>query len=1053
MSTQPFTGAVYIQGNRWTGKIVTVGSEKDYPTLDASIAANPNNCVHLIYENQGEVTNNIYGEHYFVGVGSNITIHSNGLFGPDNHATKVFWENLIISTPGGQAININGNTELRLHNVKLIGDCVTFTVAWDNSTDFVVFTNVTFERRDWTLANFIEGVTIDRSKITIEKCYIDDSWTEYGAFTGSFATYDVVATPTSGYGYGEGTPGVLISVLESSPEIVYTDKDGLNPTSEPTSSSKYIVYKFKQDGSFYMPYNGTIDYLVVGGGGGGGFGSGGGGGAGGYKTGSIFGSVGLYPVVVGKGGTGGLNYLYQPSTSPNMEHGEDGGDSSFDTHVTVKGGGGGGTYRNIEGMIQDGNLGGSGGGGAVGVYTGSLGGSGTEGQGCAGAPGHYRYGGAEYEAGGGGGAGEAGQEGKWIPNVGSGGGAGGAGILNTIAGGEDDYYAGGGGGAGYAFGGAGGSGIGGAGGYNSNKQGGDGAPNTGSGGGGGLQKKGGDGGSGIVVIRYVYNLDPINRPTIRTDEATSIESTSFAAHGELLDDGGGTIDALGFVYNYIKTGIPTIDDCDGFVAVEEKQSGEIEYPFAGMNVDTEYSIVAYAKNEAGISYGGVVRVLTLAPIIVTSDPCTSTVTSITAHATISPATYEITFVGVRYCIDNGDYNWQYSEQYGDFLGTPNFSRTFNAQANQSYKIQPYVKYKGNIYYGEIVDASTIVITEVKVSPSISEIRVGKTIQLTVIATYSDGTEQDITSSCGFSSQDLVTFEPVHGEETVFIIGPSTGNTIASVSSGGLVTGIAAGIAKIYVYIFNYKETVNLTVVQPDDGEVDTGGVWDGELPPDYTLANLAGIAIMIDVAMYRGSSQQAYLIGEFDDSPPTFSELDSLKASWSSSNPEVATIDEGGLIIGISPGVTFIKCSYTVFDSPDITYNTMVMLRVEEREDLIIEGQKYQYIPLSPIPNQSFRIVLAVRPKKEIEANIFLCWNAETQCWYMTISDPIRQEYYVDSVPLFVGQGSMINILKIYSYLDIGSCYILDISNKGTGKPNANDLGIDFVMLWGYTEL
>jgi hypothetical protein len=56
-------------------------------------------------------------------------------------------------------------------------------------------------------------------------------------------------------------------------------------------------------------------------------------------------------------------------------------------------------------------------------------------------------------------------------------------------------------------------------------------------------------------------------------------------------------------------------------------------------------------------------------------------------------------------------------------------------------------------------------------------------------------------------------------------------------------------------------------------------------------------------------------------------------------------------------------------------------------------------------------------------------------------------------VPLFVGQGSMINILKIYSYLDIGSCYILDISNKGTGKPNANDLGIDFVMLWGYTEL
>ena len=64
----------------------------------------------------------------------------------------------------------------------------------------------------------------------------------------------------------------------------------------------------------------------------------------------------------------------------------------------------------------------------------------------------------------------------------------------------------------------------------------------------------------------------------------------------------------------------------------------------------------------------------------------------------------------------------------------------------------------------------------------------------------------------------------------------------------------------------------------------------------------------------------------------------------------------------------------------------------------------------------------------------------------------LRRTYYVDDIPLLAGEQSMKNILRLYSYLDIGSCYIIDISGKGTGKPDLYNLGIDFVMLWGYTE-
>lgn len=240
-----------------------------------------------------------------------------------------------------------------------------------------------------------------------------------------------------------------------------------------TTSGGYTIHTFTGSGTFTVTSPiASMDVVVVGGGGGGGHQHAGGGGAGGVITlTGVAPGVQAYSIVVGNGGAGCTWYPYT---------GQNGGNSSAFGYTAV--GGGAGT-----GGDQYGNDGGSG--GADGYPSGGMrGGFGTSGQGNLG---NRTFTGSAFNGGGGGGAGSAGS------------GMTGGLPLTTWAG----TFAGGGGGG---FGGGSGGGAGaGNGGYQA-AAGGNAAANTGSGGGGGgnMDAFGGNGGSGIVVIRYVYNAPP-----------------------------------------------------------------------------------------------------------------------------------------------------------------------------------------------------------------------------------------------------------------------------------------------------------------------------------------------------------------------------------------------------------------------------------------------------------------------------------------------------------------------------------------------------------------
>jgi hypothetical protein len=241
-----------------------------------------------------------------------------------------------------------------------------------------------------------------------------------------------------------------------------------------------------------------------GGGGGGGYG-GGGGGAGGviHKTNYPVTPGTTYTIVVGKGGSGGVEGAIP---------GSNGDDSVFSGKADLRAYGGGKGLTKGSGFLS--SSGGSGGGmtgGAVadtGVSVGSsavidpqqgfVGGQGFQvmiplpsGPGYSGAP----------AGGGGGGAGGPGYN-AMGPSAGQGecpsnGGVGGPGVSHTITGAAVIYAAGGGGGG--CRGGAAGTGGSGAG---ASGGGGAGRIDSGDGGGGSYYGRAGDGGPGIVIIRY-----------------------------------------------------------------------------------------------------------------------------------------------------------------------------------------------------------------------------------------------------------------------------------------------------------------------------------------------------------------------------------------------------------------------------------------------------------------------------------------------------------------------------------------------------------------------
>ena len=110
-----------------------------------------------------------------------------------------------------------------------------------------------------------------------------------------------------------------------------------------------------------------------------------------------------------------------------------------------------------------------------------------------------------------------------------------------------------------------------------------------------------------------YNVS-ISAPTVTTQSATDIATTSITGNGNITDTGGENCTRRGFCYKAGTSGDPTTSDS---VAYDDGSfgTGAFTKSITGLTAGTSYRVRAYAVNSAGTSYGTTVDVKTLSAFI------------------------------------------------------------------------------------------------------------------------------------------------------------------------------------------------------------------------------------------------------------------------------------------------------------------------------------------------------------------------------------------------------------------------------------------------------
>ncbi len=153
---------------------------------------------------------------------------------------------------------------------------------------------------------------------------------------------------------------------------------------------------------------------------------------------------------------------------------------------------------------------------------------------------------------------------------------------------------------------------------------------------------------------------------------------------------------------------------------------------------------------------------------------------------------------------------------------------------------------------------------IQVTPANPNLTVGQTQQFTATGTYSDGSTKSLTSSANWLSSNT---------------------SVATISTSGLATAVAAGTSTITATFGTVSGTTTLTV-------------------PTATLVSIAVTPPTASVAPPNGT-QQFTATGTYSDN--STKDL-TATATWSTSNAAVATVT-GGLATGLAPGTATITAA------------------------------------------------------------------------------------------------------------------------------------------------
>jgi hypothetical protein len=239
----------------------------------------------------------------------------------------------------------------------------------------------------------------------------------------------------------------------------------------------------------------------------------------------------------------------------------------------------------------------------------------------------------------------------------------------------------------------------------------------------------------------------------------------------------------------------------------------------------------------------------------------------------------------------------------------NYSNVINVIANQTV----------NLSLNLTPATSPVFLIRISVSPSNMNLIIGesKTID-SITAYYSDASTTDISlANC--------TYEPYHTYD----------QTCTSVNSSGLITGISTGTALILVtYTEGMISKTDTIIVNVTTAPITPGILSYIEVLPSTMNLSVGESQTFDSVTAYYTNSSSA--------------NVSLTSCNYSSSNPDCATVSNGGTITAVSDGFTTITISYTEggvtkTTSAEITVGTVTQNEVVYRALCVGVGDYINY--------------------------------------------------------------------------------------------------------------
>lgn len=323
-----------------------------------------------------------------------------------------------------------------------------------------------------------------------------------------------------------------------------------------------------------------------------------------------------------------------------------------------------------------------------------------------------------------------------------------------------------------------------------------------------------------------------------------------------------------------------------------------------------------------------------------------------------------------------------------------------------------------------VDQVTIqppTLVSILISPSNPAIGKSKTLQLSATGAYSDGSQQDLTATATWGT---------------------TQAAIASVSAGGMVTGVAAGGAQISAVY---------------QGVTGTDGV-------SIQSATLSSISISpSNPAIGKSKTLQLTATGNFSDG--TQQDLTAM-ANWGTSQATIAAVSGSGMVTGMTAGGAQISAAYqgiTGTDAVTIQPATVVSISISPGSPSVRKSKTLQLAATGTYSDGTQQDVTALAAWETAQPTIAAIsssglvtgmapGNAQVSAVYqsvtgtdmVTIQPPALISIAISPSNLALGKGQSFQLTATGSFGDGTQQDLTNVVNWTTNLPN-----IAFVAVGG----